>query len=165
MELLKDPAFWTAISLLLFIALLLVLNVQGALVKSLDARSGAIRTEIDEARRLRDEAQALLAEHQRRRREAQAETEDILAQARAEAEHAAQEARADLADLIERRRKQAESKIAQAEKQATKDIRAYAASVSIGAARRFISGQMDDRRSSELVDGAIATLPEHLKGR
>ena len=164
-ELLQDPAFWTAVALILFVAALLIANVQGGIAKSLDARAGAIRAELNEARKLRDEANTLLAAHQLKERQAQKEAEGILAQARNEARIAAEEARKDLAALIERRRRQAEDKIARAEEQAAKDIRAYAASVSVGAAGRFIRSQMDDRRSAQFVDSAIAALPENLRAR
>ena len=164
-ELLKDPAFWTAVALVIFVAGLLLANVHGALIKSLDARAVTIKGELDEARRLREEASALFALHQRKQREAQKETEEILALAREEARIAAEEAREALAALIDRRRQQAEDKIARAEEQAVKDIRAYAASISIGAARRFIRSRIDERRSTALIDGAIAALPEKLRGR
>lgn len=165
MELLKDPALWVALSLIVFVLILVVLKVPGMATKALDNRANAIRKEIDEARRLRDEAQALLAEQQRRQAQAKTEGEQMIAEARAEARRAGEEARADLAASIERRRKQAEDKIARAQEQAEADIRAYAGSVSIGAARRLIAAQMDEARSSRLIDNAIADLPKQLRGR
>lgn len=165
MELLKDPAFWVAASLGTFIVILIVLKVPGMALKALDGRANSIKTEIDEARRLRDEAQALLAEQQRRQAQAKSQTDEMVAQARAEARRAAEEAKTELAATIERRRKQAEDKIARAQVEAEADIRAYAGSVSIGAARRLIAAQMDEARSSRLIDGAIADLPKQLRSR
>jgi len=165
MELLKDPGFWVAASLGTFLIILVILKVPGMALKALDGRANAIKTEIDEARRLRDEAQALLAEQQRRQAQAKKEADEIVAEARAEARRAAQEAKAELAATIERRRKQAEEKIARAEADAEADIRAYAGSVSIGAARRLIASQMNEARSARLIDGAIADLPKQLRSR
>ena len=165
MELFQDPAFWVAASLGTFIIILIVLKVPGMALKALDGRASAIRTEIDEARRLRDEAQALLAEQQRRQAQAKTQADQIVAEARAEVRRAAEEAKTDLAASIDRRRKQAEEKIARAQEQAEADIRAYAGSVSIGAARRLIASQMDEGRSSRLVDNAIADLPKQLRNR
>jgi len=163
MELLKDPGFWVAASLVTFLLILVILKVPGMAVKALDGRATAIKTEIDEARRLRDEAQALLAEQQRQQAQAKTQADQIIAEARAEARRAAEEAKTELAATIERRRKQAEEKIARAEADAEADIRAYAGSVSVGAARRFIAAQMDEARSSRLIDGAIADLPKQLR--
>jgi len=165
MELFKDPAIWVALSLIVFLLILVVLKVPGMAISVLDKRAETIRGEIEQARRLRDEAQALLAEQQRRQAQAQSEAQAIIEEARAEARRAAEEAKKDLAASIERRKRQAEDKIARAQEQAEADIRAYAGAVSIGAARRLIAGQMDEVRSSRLIDGAIADLPKQLRNR
>jgi len=165
MEIFQDPAFWVAASLGTFLIILVILKVPGMALKALDGRANSIKTEIDEARRLRDEAQTLLAEQQRRQAQAKKEADEIVAQARAEARRAAEEAKADLAATIERRRKQAEEKIAHAEADAEAEIRAFAGSVSIGAARRLIASLLDEARSTRLIDGAIADLPKQLSNR
>lgn len=165
MEFLRDPAVWVALSLIVFLLLLVVLKVPGMATKALDDRANSIRKEIDEARRLRDEAQALLAEQQRRQTQAKTEADQIIAEARAESRRAGEEARMDLAAMIERRRKQAGEKITRAQEQAEADIRAYAGSVSVGAARRLIASQMDEARSARLIDSSIADLPKQLRGR
>jgi F-type H+-transporting ATPase subunit b len=165
MELFQDPAFWVAASLGIFLIILIVLGVPAMVAKALDGRADRIRTEIDDARRLRDEAQALLSEHQRHQAQAKTQADQMIAEARDEARRAAEEGKKDLATAIERRRKQAEEKIARAQEQAEADIRAYAGSVSVGAARRLIAAQLDEARSTRLIDGAIADLPKQLRPR
>jgi F-type H+-transporting ATPase subunit b len=165
MRFITDPAVWTAIALLLFIVVLIILKVPGMLAKALDARAEGIRKEIEEARRLREEAQGLLDDYRRRSQEASREAEAIVAEARAEAQRAGEEARTDLANAIARRRKQAEEKIERAEEQAAQEIRAYAGAVSIGAAKRVIRAELDPPRAARLIDNAISALPERLRGR
>jgi F-type H+-transporting ATPase subunit b len=161
----QDPAFWTGVALVLFVIALTFAKVPNLLGKSLDGRAISIKNELDEAKRLREEAQSLLDTQKRKAAQAQKESEAIIAEARAETRRAGDEARVDLKAQIERRRAQAEDKIARAEEQATQDIRTYAASISVGAARRFIKSQLDDTRAAQLVDGAIATLPQNIRGK
>lgn len=165
MEFLKEPVFWTATALVLFILIMVFLKVPRMLAKALDGRAAVIRAEIDEARRLREEAQTLLANQQRKEREAEKEAEAILAEARAEAERTGAEARKELETFIARRRQQAEDKIARAEQQAVDDIRAYATEVSVNAAREIIRKEMSGARAGGIVDEAIAGLPERLAAR
>ena len=115
MAILYDTYFVVALSFVLFMALLYRLKVHEMAVKALDDRAEGIRRELDEARRLREEAQAVLAEYQRKRKEAEAEAETILSTAEVEAERMTTDARAALDEMISRRTAAAETKIAQAE--------------------------------------------------
>ncbi|MBC7104090.1 MAG: ATP F0F1 synthase subunit B, partial [Parvibaculum sp.] len=129
---------------------------------SLDKRAADIAAELDEARRLREEAQQLLASYQRKQREAMKEAEDIISQAKAEAEQLAKETRANMEAQVERRTKLAEDKIAQAETQAVNDVRSAAAEVAIGAARRVIAGKVDAGADAKLIEKSIADLASKL---
>src|SRR5688572_25349816 len=109
--------FWVGIAFLAFLLILLYFKIPALMAKALDERAAAIRKELDEARRLREEAQTLLADYQRKHRNAGQEAEAIVEQARREAEAFATETRESLTESVERRRKQAEEKIARAEAQ------------------------------------------------
>jgi F-type H+-transporting ATPase subunit b len=128
----------------------------------LDARAARIASELDEARKLREEAQGLLADYERKRRDAEKEAEAILAQARVEAEAFVVETRQKLAETIARRGRMAEQKIAQAEVQAVKEVRAAAAELAIAAATRIIADQVQGAKADQLVDASIANLKDRL---
>src|SRR5262249_50792139 len=134
-----------------------------SLVGALDQRSLRIESELDEARRLREEAERLLADYQRREREAAAEAEAIVAAARAEAERIAAQAARDLEQSVARRQQLAEERIAQAEAKAVDEIRSVAVDVAIGAAREVIVSELDTQRGDALIDSAIAALPQRLR--
>jgi len=156
---LTDPAFWVAVSTTGFVLIVLFMKVPGKLATVLDARAAAIAKELEEARRLREEAQALLASYQKKAREAEKEAQDIVVQARAEAERLAIETKKSLEAQIARRTKLAEDKIAQAEAQALAEVRDLAADIAIGAAGRVIAQQLSPGRAQQLVDSAIKELP------
>src|SRR5512145_52030 len=118
--------FWVAVAFVAFLLILAYYKVPALIAKALDDRADAIRKELDEARRLREEAQSLLADYQRKHRNAGQEAEAIVEQARREAEAFSAETRKALAETVERRRRQAEEKIARAEAQAVEDVRAAA---------------------------------------
>jgi len=162
MELFNDPEFWVGLGTLVFIAILLWKRVPALIAKSLDARAADIAKELDEARRLRGEAEALLAEYQKKRAAAEEEARRIVTQARAEAERYAQESRATIKTQIERRGKQAQEKIAQAEAQAVSEVRALAADVAVAAAERLIAQRLDDIRAADLVKWALSEIPAKL---
>ena len=163
MAFLEDPTFWAGVGLAIFILILIYFGVPGQITKALDARRFAIRDELEDARRLREEAQNLLATNQRRQRDAVDESKEILNAARNEAERMVAEARSDLADLIDRRRRGAQDRIARAEAQAVSDIRAYAASVSVMAAREVIRTQMTPEQDRKIVGAAIQNLGGQLR--
>jgi len=109
------PELWVLVSFVLFVALLVYYKIPNKLAKALDDRAGKIHAELDEARRLREEAQAILADYQRKQRDAEKEAEDIIAMARREARFYAEESQKALGESLQRRVRSAEEKIARAE--------------------------------------------------
>ncbi len=132
-----EPEFWVAIAFVIFVAGLGYLGVHRIIAKSLDERAGRIKAELDEARKLKNEAAQLLAQYQRKRQEAESEAQEIIAAAKAEADRLAIEAKGKIEEFVARRTKMAETKIAQAEAQATADVRSAAAEAAVAAAERF----------------------------
>lgn len=159
---LATAEFWVLVSFVLFIGLLVYLGVPGRVAAALDARAHRIAKELDEARKLREEAQGLLAEYERKRRDAEKEAEAIIAQAEEDAEAFAAETRRKFSEMIERRTRLAEDKIAQAEAQAVKEVRATAADLAVAAATRIIAEEVKGAKAAKLVDDSIAALQERL---
>lgn len=162
MPLLGDPEFWVAVAALIFIVVVWK-PARRAVVGSLDERSQRIRNDLDEARRLREEAERLLADYQRKASEAAADAQAIVAHAREEAERIAAQAARDLERALARRQQLAEERIAQAESNAVDEIRAVTVDVAIAAARDVIAAEVDGRRGAALIDAAIAALPQRLR--
>ena len=158
---LQTPEFWVAVG---FIILMLVISKRGwgAIKDGLDARAERIRSSLDDATRLREEAQHLLAEYQRKQRDAAKEIDDLLAAARAEAERAGVNAKEALETLVKRREQLAIDKIAQAEADALQAVRNTAVDVAIAATSKLLSDNLDITAASGLVDNAIAELPQKL---
>jgi F-type H+-transporting ATPase subunit b len=162
MHLFADPEFWVLVAAAIFVAAVWK-PAKKSLVGALDERAVRIRAELDEATKLREEAEQLLAQYRQREQEAAAEAAAILAHAREEAERiAAQSARA-LDEALQRRQRLAEERIAQAEQKALDEIRAVAVDIAIGAAREVIVSQIDEARGAALLDAAIAALPQRLR--
>jgi F-type H+-transporting ATPase subunit b len=161
MEFLRDPEFWIAIAFLIFIALVSRPIVK-AVNKILDERSAKIRHDLEEARRLRSEAEALLAEYQKKQQEAAREAGEILQHAREEAELFRKEAAANLTAALARRERMALDKIAQAEAQAVAEVKSQAVDLAVAAARRILEQQMSGPRSGSLIDQSIAELDRKL---
>ena len=159
---LANTDFIVLIAFILFIAVLFYFKVPGMLSKMLDDRSNGIQSELDEARSLRDEAQALLASYERKHREVQEQADKIVAQAKIDAEAAADQAREDLARSIERRMASAEDQIASAQSAAIKEVRDTAVTVAIAAARDVIAKQMTAADANKLVDDAISQVDAKL---
>jgi F-type H+-transporting ATPase subunit b len=149
------PETWVAIAFLSFLALLAYLGVHRKLVDALDQRQTRIKAELTEASRLREEAQALLAEFERKGRAAESEAEAIIATAKAEAERLAAEAKLRMEDFVARRTKMAEAKIAQAEAQAVADVRSAAADAAVAAAEKILSGAAKGNVAEELLARGI----------
>jgi len=162
MHLFADPEFWVLVAAVIFVAAVWK-PARKALLGSLDERAARIRAELDEAKKLREEAEQLLAQYQQREREAAGEAEAIVARAREEAERIAAQSARDLDDALVRRQRLAEERIAQAEAKALDEIRAVAVDVAIGAAREVIVAQIDEERGAALLDAAIAALPQRLR--
>src|SRR5271157_4741802 len=133
-----EPEFWVAVAFFAFLAILGYIGGHKQIVAALDGRRARIKAELDEARRIREEAEKLLAEYQRKQREAEAETQGMISNARAEAERIAAEAHAKMEELIARRTAIAHTKIAQAEAQALADVRAAAADAAVAAAAEIL---------------------------
>lgn len=162
MEILEDAEFWVGVGILIFFGILLWQKVPALIASALDARAAAIAKELDEAQRLRTEAESLLAEYKKKRADAEGEAAAILAEAKAEAERFAGESRAAIAAQIERRTKQAEEKIAQAEAQAVSEMRALAADRAIAAAEQLLAARLDDKRAADLVKRSLEEIPSKL---
>jgi F-type H+-transporting ATPase subunit b len=162
MELFRDPEFWVGIGTLIFLGILLWKRVPQLVTAALDARAASIAKELEEARRLRAEAETLLAEYQAKRAAADQEASSIVREAKAEAERFGAEARAAITAQIARRGRQAEEKIAQAEAQAVADVRAIAADAAITAAEKLITARLSDTGAAELVKRALGEIPSKL---
>ncbi len=159
---LTNPAFWVAIAFLVFLGVIFYYGAPRAIGKALDARAEAIRNELDEARRLRDEAQSLLADYQRKSREAESEAKAIVEQAKREAEALAAETRQNLTESVERRTKLAEEKIARAEAQALSEVRGVAVENAIAAAEKILKERATGATASTLIDSSISDLEGKL---
>jgi len=158
----QSPTFWVAIAFLLFVALLVYVKVPRMITAALDKRSAAIAAQIEEARRLREEAEILLARYQRKEREAHAEAQEIVAHAEAGAKRLAADAQKALEASIARREQMAVERIAQAEAAAVKEVRTVAVEVATEAARKVIAASIDAGKANALVEDAIRELPKHL---
>ncbi len=159
---LEDPTFWVAVGTALFIAVVIWQRVPQMVAKMLDDRAAAIKTELDEAKRLRAEAEVLLNEYRAKTANAAQEAQAIVDAAKVSAERMAADARAQLAVQIERRAKVAEQKIAQAEAEAIAEVRAVATAVATAAAGSVIGKQMTESKGDALIDGAIRDLRTKL---
>jgi F-type H+-transporting ATPase subunit b len=162
MEVLLDAETWVALAFLVFIGLLGYLGVHKMLVKSLDERGTRIRAELDEARKLKEEAAALLSEYRRKHEQAEGEAQEIVAGARAEAERLAVEAKAKIEDFVTRRTQMAQTKIAQAEAQALADVRAAAAEAAVAAAEKILSEETKGKLAAELIAKGIDDVRKKL---
>jgi F-type H+-transporting ATPase subunit b len=161
LQLLHDPEFWVLVSFIIVLAGLF--RKAGPLItKFLDDRATKIKAELEEAHKLRDEAQRMLAEYQRKQRDALKEAEEIVARARVEAERAGEQAARDLDAALERRKRLALEKIALAESKATAEVRNTAVDVAIAAVREILAKALDAPRKGKLIDEAIAELPQRL---
>jgi F-type H+-transporting ATPase subunit b len=157
-----DAEFWVAVAFVIFVGVLVYLRVHRIAVAAIDARRASIEAELDQARRLKEEAQALFAQYQRKQREADTEAAAILAGARAEAERLTLEANAKMEDLLARRTKMAEAKIAQAEAQALADVRAAAAEAAVAAAEQVLRQTVKGEVAEDLISKGIADLKRKL---
>lgn len=160
-SLLAKPEFWVALS---FVAFFVVVwkPLKGAILGGLDARAERIRKELDEAQRLREEAQSMLAEFQRKQRDAVQEAEAIIARARSEAERLQREAKTRLEADLKRREEQALQRIAQAEQAAANEVRAAAVDVALAATRSLLGSKLDAAAQTRLIDEALRELPGKL---
>lgn len=154
--------FWVGVGFVLFFALLAYLGVHRTVLGALDARGQQIAAELAEAKRLREEAEALLASFERKRAQAESDAAAIVQQAKTEAERLAKDAEAKMADFVKRRQAQAEQKIAQAESQAAADVRAAAADAAARAAEVILRTETAGAAGEGLVRAGLSGLKGRL---
>ncbi len=159
---LRSTEFVVMLAFLIFVGILLYLKVPGLLNKALDGRAEGIKSELDEARAVREEAQTLLAGYERKQKEVQAQADEIIARAKKEAQSAAEQAKNDLKSSIARRMAAAEEQIASAEARAVKEVRDQAVVIAIGAAKDVIAKQMTKPEANKLIDDAIGDVDAKL---
>jgi F-type H+-transporting ATPase subunit b len=157
-----EPEFWVAVAFVILMGVFAYFGIHRTVLKTLDHRSERIKAELDDARRLKEEAAKLLDEYKARQASAEHEAEDIIANARAEAERIASEAKAKMEDFVARRTKSAESKIALAEAQALADVRAAAAEAAVTAASTVLSQSVKGPVADDLLAKGIAEVREKL---
>ena len=159
---LRNTEFIVALSFLIFVGILVYYRVPQRLMGMLDARAVQIRADLDEARALREEAKAILASYERKKKDVQEQSDRIVAQAKEEATKAALEAREELKRSIARRLAAAEDRIASAEKAAIREVRERAVSVAVAAAGDLLSRQMTPEAASSAIDASIAQVGSKL---
>jgi F-type H+-transporting ATPase subunit b len=157
-----DATFWAAVAFVLLMVGFGYLGVHKKVTEALDHRAARIKAELDDARRLKDEAQKLVAEYRTRRESAVKEAEEIIAGAKSEAERIAAEAKTRMEDFVVRRTKMAETKIAQAEAQAIADVRAAAADAAVSAASKILSDTVKGQTADTLLTQGIAEVRQKL---
>ncbi|MEX0583706.1 MAG: ATP F0F1 synthase subunit B [Sneathiella sp.] len=159
---LQDPTFWVAIAFLGFIGVLVYFKVPPLIAKQLDIRADKIRNELDEAKKLREDAQALFADFQRRQHDAMQTAEDIVARAKEDAEILRKESIKELEANLARRQELAEIKIRQAEEKAVAEVQGIAVDVAIAAAARLMQDGLKGDKADGLIDQSISNLERQL---
>lgn len=157
-----DAPFWALVGLVLLIVVLVYMKVPGTVTGLLDRRANAIRDELDEARKLREEAEALLADYTRKAEEAASEAAGIVEQAKREAEAIAVETGKRMEEYVASRTRMAEQKIAQAEAQALQEVRSLSADVAIAAAEKILAGKVHGSAGDALIVKAIDDVKAKL---
>lgn len=157
-----EPETWVAIAFLILMGVFAYVGVHRTVLSALDRRSVRIKSELDDARRLKDEAAKVLAEYKARHASAEREAQDIIASAKAEAERIAAEAKAKMEDFVARRTKSAEGKIASAEAQAIADVRAAAADAAVAAASSILSKSVKGQLADELLAQGVSEVRAKL---
>jgi len=157
-----DATFWATVGLVIFLAVVVYLKVPGMIARSLDQRAERIRNELDESRRLREEAQQLLAEYQRKRKEAEKEAQDIIAAAKREADMILVDAKAKTDEYVARRAAMAEQRIGQAEQDAVNEVRALAVDLAVAAAGKVMADKVDAGKDAELFKSSLQSVKARL---
>ncbi len=161
-QLLDNPETWVAIGFLIFVGILIYVGVPKMILGALDDRARRVQAELDEARRLKDEAQKLLAEYQAKQKQAETEAAAIIESAKAEAERIAAESKTKMEEFVVRRTKMAETKIAQAEAQAIADVRAAAAEAAVTAAEKILIESVKGKVADDLLTRGIGDVKTKL---
>ena len=162
MQFIYEPEFWVAVSFFIFIGVLVYFGVHMKVVSALDARALLISQELEEARRLREEAEKVLADYQRKLGDVVMEVDNITALATTEAKTLAAETRQSLKEHFDRRIKLAEEKIARAEMEAVREFRSVAVDAAIAAAQNLIAAKLTPDRAKKLVSESIKALKSNL---
>lgn len=162
MAFLYDTYIVVAISFVLFFAILWRYNVHGFILSALDARAERIRSELEDAKRLREEAQTLLAGFERRHKEVEGLAADIVTRAKQDAVVASEEAKKELARSIDRRLRAATDQIAAAENAAMRDVKDRAVAVAVAAATDVIRASLTPDAANARIDSAIAEVGARL---
>ncbi|PDQ19239.1 ATP F0F1 synthase subunit B [Mesorhizobium sanjuanii] len=153
---------WATVALVIFLAIAIYIKVPGLIAKALDARAAKISAELEDARRLREEAQQLLGQYQKKRKEAEQEAADIVAAAKREADMLAAEAHKKTEDYVARRTALAEQKIGQAEREAIGEVRASAVDIAVEAARTLLAAKTDAKAGADLFKAALQDVKAKL---
>lgn len=162
LEMLTHAEFWVAVAFALFFLVIFFVGGHKMILSTLDARATRIKSELDDARRLKEEAVALLAEYRQKTGNAQQEADAIVASAKAEAERLAEEAHARIAEFVDRRTKMAEAKIVQAETQALADVRHAAAEAAASAAEKILTVSAKGAVAEKLIAAGIEDVKKKL---
>jgi F-type H+-transporting ATPase subunit b len=162
MHLFTEAEFWVAVAFVIFIGVLVYVGVPKMLLNALDERGKRVQAELDEARRLKEEAQKLLGEYKAKQRQADEEAAAIIEGAKAEAERIAAESKTKMEEFVERRTKLAETKIAQAEAQAVADVRAAAAEAAVTAAEKILTESVKGKVADDLLTRGISDVKTKL---
>jgi len=157
-----EPETWVAVAFIILMIVFAWLGIHRTVLTALDHRADRIKAELDDARKLKDEAAKVLAEYKARRATAEREAADIIATAQAEAERIAADAKTKMEDFVARRTKTAESKIAMAEAQALADVRAAAADAAVQAASTILSQSVKGSLADDLLAKGIAEVRQKL---
>src|SRR5437763_6275275 len=153
---------WVAVAFVILVGVFAYLGVHRVALKALDHRRDRIKNELDDARKLKDEAAKLLADYRARRESAVREAEEIVSNAKAEAERIAAEAKSRMEEFVARRTKMAETKIAQAEAQALADVRSAAADAAVAAASRILTDTVKGPAADTLIAQGINEVRQKL---
>jgi len=159
---LEDPAFWVAVAFFGFLALVTYFKAPQLIASKLDERAAMIKTQLDEAQKLREDAQALFADYQRQQRDALKTADEIVARAKEDADILKKESIAELETSLTRRQEMAEAKIRQAEEKAVAEVQNIAVDVAIAAAGKLMTEGLKDNQSDALVEKSIKDLGTQL---
>ena len=160
---LASAEFWVGVAFVIFWGLMFYLGVPGKVMNQLDSRGKRIADELAEAKRLRQDAERLLREYETKHAAAEREAADIVSSARDEAERMAQEAHDKLADFVKRRTTSAEAKIAQAEAQASAEVRAAAVDAAIKASERVLRQEITGDTATSMVTQSLNDVRAKLQ--
>lgn len=158
----SDPSLWVAVAFLLFMAFFIWKAVPG-MIKGLDNRAAGIKSKLEEAREIREDAERTLAEYQRKHAQAMSDVEKIMDNARGEAAAIKRKAEADLESLLDRRERSASEKIAQAEATATQEVRSQAVALAMAATQQLMAGKVTAKDDGNLIKDAIDQIPTALQ--